>query len=514
VVSRYLLDAQDEGARLKMAEKADLLGAIRLPDTAFKENARTEVVTDIVFMRRLTPEEEAKRKEIIDAYRGPAGKGIDAEQLRRKLAEQLPDWLKADHKVKDPLGGEPIQINKYFRSNPSMIMGDLERSGSMRQAGDVTVRLDKAEDLGARLQDAVQRLERASRTSTATSSGTASSATRPWRSPGDRRIGQGSGPHRDHARRQDGPDFRARDADGRRGADPARHHPGNAVVAGDLPGRRRPLLYPGGEDRRRREEGQGRGRGQEGRRNVYERRYFPNMVVPESMRLGISRFQRLRDLVGLRDLVARQLTLEANDAPSDEMEANRGKLAAAYRSFVGQNGFLNDQKNSALLSDMPDGALVLALETSYRRGTSEAKAKRLGEKPVPPSAEPAPIMKRRVVPKWEPVQAVETPAEALQVSLSDFGRIDMDRVAGLLGKTPEEAAAALQEGEKPLVYWDPETSTWETRDDYLSGQVARKLKAAQEAGPDGERPRARRGAAGALGSGERPGGHRRHLGAG
>ena len=131
---------------------------------------------------------------------------------------------------------------------------------------------------------------------------------------------------------------------------------------------------------------------------------------------------------------------------------------------------------------MPDGALLAALESNYRPPITHAKAVRTGDKARPASATPAAILSRRAIPKYEPPTRAKTPTDALSITLSEQGKIDLKRMADLLGTTEDGVAKAIGEGEKPLAFYNPETSAWETRNDYLSGQVKRKLAAAKGAG--------------------------------
>jgi len=133
VVSHYLLDAQDPGVREQLAQKAKLIGAIRLPDTAFKENARTEVVTDIVILQRLTPSEEVAME---DAFNVRNDRHASPED-RRDAQQKIPTWIETAE-IRDPLGGEPMTVNRYYAENPPMVMGRHERSGTMRHHGELT----------------------------------------------------------------------------------------------------------------------------------------------------------------------------------------------------------------------------------------------------------------------------------------------------------------------------------------------------------------------------------------
>jgi N12 class adenine-specific DNA methylase len=203
--------------------------------------------------------------------------------------------------------------------------------------------------------------------------------------------------------------------------------------------------------------------------------------VPASLQVGDARYDRLREIVNLRDLLKRQLILEADDAPPREMESNRSRLAAAYARYVAKHGLLNDPKNNALVSQMPDGSLVQALEFGYRPGVTAARAAKTDGKPQAPTADRAPILSHRVVPKYQEPEKADSPHDALQISLSEFGRVNIERIAGLLDTAPDDAAGLLQDGDTALIYWDPETQAWDTRERYLTGNVRHKLNAARAA---------------------------------
>ncbi|MBQ1764421.1 MAG: hypothetical protein IIZ92_16180, partial [Aquincola sp.] len=204
--------------------------------------------------------------------------------------------------------------------------------------------------------------------------------------------------------------------------------------------------------------------------------------VPETLRLGAERFERLRDIARLRDLLKKQLVLESQDAPAAAMEANRRELASAYDDYTAKHGYVSEAKTGALVNDMPDGALVLALELGYKPAITKAQADKTGDKPREASAVRAPILSERVVMPYNPPGKAESASDAVQISLSERGAIDVDRVAALLGKTRDEAMAALTGGERPLAFMDPESGRLEVRDAYLTGEVKRKLKAAEAAG--------------------------------
>jgi N12 class adenine-specific DNA methylase len=463
VVSRYLMDAQDTRAREMLAKKAKLLGAIRLPETAFKENARTEVVTDILFLQRHTAAEEEY-----------AAEQFENAKDERKVSN-VPDWVKTTT-VRDPLGGEPMVVNSYFARKPSMVMGKLERSGSMRTKDEVNVTLAKGADLGAMLRKAIQTLPR---NVLDLHQDVMDATLKRYQTMGESLEIALAGHEIGHVEQTDGKLYQISERETPTGG----YEPVKRAITPDSPWSRQLLMDSEGRWYTLEPKVDAKGaKVKSGARNVYERKYFEGNVVPAAMRLGKAKYDKLKALVDLRDLTKRQLTLEAEDAPAAEMEGNRKKIADAYQSFVGSNGYLNDAGNLRLLNDLPDGALVLALETGYRAPVTHAKAARTGETAKPASAKPAPIMSRRVVPKYEPATRAETAQDALSISLSEVGHADMDRIAQLLGKTREEAIEELTAGDKPLLYKDPETGAYETANGYLSGNVVRKLKAAEAAG--------------------------------
>lgn len=481
VVSRFLMDAQDKDTRMALAREADLVAAVRLPDSAFKENARTEVVTDIIVLRKLTDDEKRDRAELFAAH---AANAKDRTDRQKELAQQpLPAWV-ATAEVADPLGGKPMVVNRYFADNPKQVLGVLERSGSMQFENDITVRLPDGQDLEALLKQAADRLPanvmRLGHDVIETT---------------ERRYGMLSDAMRIAAAGQE-PGSVTLTPDG-------------ALVrvfereddSGNLIMSRQTLTPDSPFDDRLTMDGQGRWysmevvTGADGKpvkvmkgdkptnRNVYERKVYEKEAdVPSNMRLGKTDHGRLVAMVGLRDLLKRQLMLEADDAPASQMEGNREKLRAAYEAYVAKEGPVGRRANASLAMTMPDGALILSLEESYEPARSAAQAKRSGMPEQAEKAVPAPILRRRVVPKYEPPAKAGTLAEALTISLAERGVVDLERMASLLGVEQPEIVRQLREAEKPLAFLDPETDRWESAEEYLTGQVRRKLIAARAAG--------------------------------
>lgn len=492
VVSRYLLDSTDKATRTMLAKKAKLVAAIRLPDTAFKENARTSVVTDIVILQRRDPADEADATQAFEWILNPIPPGnllkeMDEagrqryNRLVNRYAKELA-WVTTDQ-MPDPLGGEPMTVNSYFAQNPDMILGTLERSGKMQFKNDITVRPSE-EALSASLAKAIAKLPEGimSRSQEAVDASV------------ERFKGMSDALRISLSGQEAG--SIAFSPDGVMEQVYERETP-----EGDYELAKRALTEasPWSESLYQDEKGnwytieakldaEGKPEkvqknGKATNLNVYDRKMFSSEAdIPAGMLLGKEKLNRLTKLVKLRDLMVGQINLETEDAPSDAMEANRAALAGAYASFVAEEGFISKPANSSLVGNMPDGALVQALELSYRKAVSAAQARKMGEQPREEYAEPAPILSKRVIPKYEPPTRAESPADALSITLSESGRVDIDRMASLLGKTPEQITAEMfDNADKPLIFKDPETQAWVTRNDYLTGQVKKKLHAAQAA---------------------------------
>jgi N12 class adenine-specific DNA methylase len=485
VVSRFLMDAQDKASRLALARKGRLVAAIRLPDTAFKENARTEAVTDIVILQRYTPEEEARANAIVDAYLQPKQKDPGAERERWLLADQIPEWVETVQ-VKDPLGGDPMVVNSYFRSNPKQVLGVMERSGSMQHGADITVRLDDPKALEGMLADAVGRLPEG--ISNIDDEVLATTEAR-FKMLGDAlRIAVANEEPGHMKFDEDGKLSRVIDREYPDGGDVMARQtitpdsPWSESLSMDAEGRWYKLEVQTGPDGKPLKVMKG---DKPTNRNVYDRTvYATEADVPVGLRLGQAGYDRLAGLVGLRDLLKRQLVLETDDAPARMMEDNRKRLAEAYEAFAAKFGPVNRKGNLSLAMTMPDGGLVAALEVGYDPERTAEQAKKSGLPAQSERVEAAPILRERVVLKHEAATTATNAADALVITLAERGRVDMDRIAELLGISPEAAAAELQAGETPLVFMDPESNTWETADAYLSGLVRRKLVAAKAAGVD------------------------------
>lgn len=191
----------------------------------------------------------------------------------------------------------------------------------------------------------------------------------------------------------------------------------------------------------------------------------------------------LRALIGLRDLTVDLVAAEADHTtPDAAIEPLRARLASAYTAYTAKWGPLNRGQLVAGKADPdtglpqwswkrptlggfrgdPDAALVWALEVYQQDGGT---------------AEPSAILQRRVNRPYQPPVTADSPDDALTISLSETGTVNLPRIGGLLGCTPEQAIAVL--GDR--IMRDPATGDWLRAVDYLWGDITGKLAVAQTA---------------------------------
>lgn len=393
VVSNYFLDAGKDTARTYISERARLVGAIRLPNNAFSKNANTEVTTDLIFLQKL-PEDQI-------------GKGNAKEWLTTKT-------------IPDPLGGEPMQVNKYFADHPEMMLGRMERAGTMYAGG--TPALIQTGDTATMLKAAVEKLPE--------------NIYQPVVVENTKKMEASLVEKLDKPPVQEG---------------------GYFVKEGKL--------YQRTND----EAG-------EPRAEIIT----PGTQWSEKQIVGPARFQKLVDLANLRQTVRDLIVAESTDGK--DMTRLRKLLNTQYDSYVKKNGYLNERGNTQLFSDDPDFPLLAALEYNFDPGMTKAVADKTGVTPVAPKAEKAPIFSRRVIEKREDITKADTPEDALAISLAERGKIDADYVGKLLNRDGDEVLYEMTKGENPDLFVDPSNQEYVPRDLYLSGNVRKKMAEAQAAG--------------------------------
>ena len=359
VTSRYTMDAKDSSVRRYLAQRAELLGAIRLPNDAFKKNAGAEVVSDIIFL-----------------------------QKRDRPLDIVPEWTQTGQTE------DGFAINRYFLDHPEMVLGRQEPE-STAHGMDYTVNPIEGLELADQLHDAVKYIR-----------GTYQEAELP-------ELGEGEA------------------IDTSIPADPNVKNYSYTVVDGA----------------------------------VYFRENS-RMVRPD---LNATAEARIKGMVRLRDCVQELIDLQMDAAtPDSDIREKQAELNRLYDDFSAKYGLINDRANRLAFADDSSYYLLCALEIVDEDGRLERKAD---------------MFTKRTIKPHEAVTSVDTASEALAVSIAEKARVDMEFMEQLTGKTSDELASELQgvifrlpgpvpEGERPA---------YVTADDYLSGNVRRKLRQAQRA---------------------------------
>ena len=360
VTSRYTMDSKDSTARKHMAERADLLGAIRLPNNAFRANAGTDVVSDIIFL-----------------------------QKRDRPIDHEPDWVQLG-KTEDGFA-----INQYFVDHPEMVLGNLELE-STQYGHDLTVAPIEGAVLADQLAEAAQHIE------------------------GNYTAVEIAAPD-------------VADAEAQRKtlpADPTVKNFSYTVVDGEI--------------------------------------YYRENSIMTQIELSDNAKGRVAGMVELRQIVNELIQQQLNDFPDEDIKASQAKLNAAYDAFTAKYGLINDKKNARLFDDDSSYYLLCSLENLDENKNLKSKADMFTKRTIRPE---------RVV------TSVDTPSEALAVSIGEHGKVDLPYMAELLG-TPGEYRRITTElsgviFKDPAADADDPEAGWQPADEYLSGNVRNKLRMAQ-----------------------------------
>ena len=172
--------------------------------------------------------------------------------------------------------------------------------------------------------------------------------------------------------------------------------------------------------------------------------------------------KRIKGLIRVRDAVRRCLRSQMEATDEAEITSAREQLNQIYDHCIARLGFISERANAIAFRADPDLPLLLSLE-HYDEETGRATK--------------AAIFRERTIQRQRPIKEVHTPKDALPVALGDCGCVDVEYLSRLLHRSPEEFLPDL----KGVIYLNPQTSRWETDDEYLSGNVRAKLTAAEAA---------------------------------
>lgn len=380
VTSKGTMDKENSAVRRYLAQRADLIGAIRLPDNTFKRNAGTEVTSDVIFL-----------------------------QKRDHITDLEPDWVHLDT---DENG---IRMNRYFVQHPEMILGDMVME-STRFGPDSACKAREGEDLSEQLANAVQFLQ---------------AEIKPYEL-----------------------EELDEEEDKSIPADPNVKNFSYTIADGQVYYRENSLMHP--------------------------------------VEVSVTAENRIRGMIELRECTRRLIEYQTEGYPDEEIAAEQQKLNALYDSFIAKYGLINSRGNKLAFSEDSSYCLLCSLEVLDEQGNLKRKAD---------------MFTRRTIRPHVAVTSVDTASEALAVSISEKARVDMDYMAELSGKSPEELERELAgviyrdircaENPEDILPSLVDLSRYPlvTADEYLSGKVRQKLRMAKaflEVAPDNQKETARR----------------------
>ena len=359
ITSKGTMDKAAPDARRYIAQRAELLGAIRLPNTAFAANAGTSVTTDILFLQ--------KRESPIDIE---------------------PDWVHLGQTE------DGIPINSYFVSHPDMMLGSMAWDKSMYgDEKETTCRPIPGADLQEQLTQAIQQI---------------------------------------------GGEYRAAEV-----MELAEGEEITETIPADPDVKNYSYTLVGGEV------------------------YFRENSVMVRPKLNRTAQERVKGMVALRDTVYRLMDAQLEEAGDEAIEREQRELNRLYDAFSAKFGMINDRANRLAFADDSSYYLLSSLEVL----DEDRKLKRKAD-----------MFTKRTIQRPRAITHTDTAAEALAVSIGEKARVDLPYMAELTGKDEAEITKELS----GVIYLDPETRTWQTADEYCSGNVREKLRLAQAAAAEDE----------------------------
>lgn len=354
ITTKGTMDKENTKVRQYLFKRAELLGAVRLPNTAFK-NAGTKVTSDILFLQK-------REKEIAD-----------------------PEWISV---TEDAQG---IPVNSYFAAHPEMILGTMKEISGPYGVETACIE-NEGVSLEIQLRDAIANI----------------TGHIPERMPEERaEIQYGTEPVTDM------PDREAN-----------RIYSYVVSEAGDI--------------------------------------YYKNESGLEQQRVTKTTKSRITGMAAIRDCVRELIRLQVEETENTEtkIQAEQRKLNTLYDSYTEEWGLLNSIANKRAFSEDSSYPLLCSLERLDEDGNLAGKAD---------------MFSKRTIRQKESITHVNTANEALAVSMTEHGKVDLSFMSGLCGKPGEKITEELA----GVIYRNPVTQEWETADSYLSGNVREKLRIAE-----------------------------------
>lgn len=354
ITTKGTMDKENTKVRQYLFKRAELLGAVRLPNTAFK-NAGTKVTSDILFLQK-------REKEIADS-----------------------EWISV---TEDAQG---IPVNSYFAAHPEMILGTMKEISGPYGVETACIE-NEGVSLEIQLRDAIANI----------------TGHIPERMPEERaEIQYGTEPVTDM------PDREAN-----------RIYSYVVSEAGDI--------------------------------------YYKNESGLEQQRVTKTTKSRITGMAAIRDCVRELIRLQVEETENTEtkIQAEQRKLNTLYDSYTEEWGLLNSIANKRAFSEDSSYPLLCSLERLDEDGNLAGKAD---------------MFSKRTIRQKESITHVNTANEALAVSMTEHGKVDLSFMSGLCGKPGEKITEELA----GVIYRNPVTQEWETADSYLSGNVREKLRIAE-----------------------------------
>ena len=350
VTSSGTMDKKDSSVREYLSNRADLVGAIRLPNNAFQRNANTGVVADILFL-----------------------------QKRDRAAVERAEWVDL---AETPEG---YSINQYFAKHPEMVLGEITTESTQYGKQETTVKPIEGADLAQQLKEAVGNIH--------------ATITEPEISDDELEVQEEPIP-----------------------ADPSVKNFSFTNVNGQI---------------------------------YYRENSFMNKVE-----LPAVTAERVLGMIALRKTTRKLLDCQLHDGSDAEVQLLQNELKQQYTAFKAQYGLINSTANKRAFRQDSSYCLLASLEIL----DEERNLKRLAD-----------IFTKRTIRKPEPVTSVDTPSEALALSIGEKAKVDVPFMAQLCGKPEQEVTDELA----GAIFRNPVTQQWETSDEYLSGNVREKLATAE-----------------------------------
>ena len=354
ITSKGTMDKENSNIRRYIAQRADLLGAIRLPNDTFKGNAGTEVVSDILVL-----------------------------QKRDRMLDIEPNWVQLDNTE------DGIRMNKYFVDNPDMVLGNMEMV-SGRFGPESTCIPYEDRSLEELLDVAVKNIQ-----------------------------GQ-------ITEVQIGDEF---EEDLSIPALPDVRNFSYTVVDGKI--------------------------------------YFRENSKMTPVDVSATAENRIKGMIFIRDSTRKLIELQTDDYPEEDILAEQKNLNELYDKFTAKYGLINSRANKSAFGEDASYHLISALEILGENGTLERKADMFTKRTIKPHI---------------PVTEVDTPSEALAVSMGERAKIDIEYMSNLCHKSEKEIYDELQ----GVIFLNPEYNAdnptaqkYLMADEYLSGNVRAKLRFAK-----------------------------------